>query len=178
MDPIAHASIALMVKPLVPKAPLWALIAAAEVPDILFFGFQAAGIERQAVTKMDFGHGLQYLTLPFIPWSHGLTMCIVWSLIAGGLAYLFIHNRQASAVIGLMVFSHWVLDFTVYPIMPVFFDQSRMIGLGLMTSQPGFIAAILLEIGLIGGGIYRIWVFVHKRKKRVTIITTQSRGNG
>ncbi len=54
-----HALIGLMVKPFIPKAPLWALIAACEVPDLLFFGFQAAGVEDQAATKLDFAHGLQ-----------------------------------------------------------------------------------------------------------------------
>jgi hypothetical protein len=62
MDPLAHASIGLMAKPLVPKAPLWALIAATQVPDLLSFAFMAAGIEYGATTRMDIEHGLQYLS--------------------------------------------------------------------------------------------------------------------
>ncbi len=158
MDPLGHASIALIVKPFVPKAPLWALIAACEVPDILYFGFQAAGIENSGATSLDFTHGLQELVLPFLPWSHGLTMSIVWSLAVAVLAYAFLRDRRASLAIGLMVFSHWVLDAIVYPIMPLFFTQSPMTGLGLMTSAPGFIASILLEIGLIAGGIAFFWI--------------------
>jgi membrane-bound metal-dependent hydrolase YbcI (DUF457 family) len=153
MDPLGHASIGLMVKPLAPKAPLWALLAATAVPDLLFFGFQAAGLEYQAVTQFDLGHGLQYLSPPSIPWSHGLFMCIVWSAMVAIIAFLFSRDRRTSIVIGLLVFSHWVLDFIVYPILPVFFDNSRMIGLGLMTSGPGFIASVILEMGLITGGI-------------------------
>ncbi len=81
MDPIAHASIALLAKPVVPRAPLWALVAAAEVPDALFFAFEAAGLEHQAVTRLDFSQGLTYISPPLIPWSHGLFMCIVWSVL-------------------------------------------------------------------------------------------------
>lgn len=37
MDPIAHSSIGLLAKPIAPKAPLVILLAATQVPDILFF---------------------------------------------------------------------------------------------------------------------------------------------
>ena len=37
--------------------------------------------------------------------------------------------------------------------MPLFFKGSREVGLGLITSGPGFIAGIVLEVILIGGGI-------------------------
>jgi membrane-bound metal-dependent hydrolase YbcI (DUF457 family) len=162
MDPLGHASIALIAKPLVPKAPLWALIGACEIPDILYFGFQAAGIENSGATSVDFTHGLRELVLPNLPWSHGLTMSLVWSLAVAALAYAFLRERRASLAIGLMVFSHWVLDAIVYPIMPIFFTQSPMTGLGLMTSAPGFIASIFLEVGLIAGGIAFYWI---KRRK-------------
>jgi membrane-bound metal-dependent hydrolase YbcI (DUF457 family) len=153
MDPLAHASIALMARPLAPEAPLWALVAATQVPDALFFAFEAAGLERQAKTRLDFKHGLAYLSPPHIPWSHGLFMTVVWSGVVGGLAHLFTRNRRAGVAAGLMVFSHWLLDFTVYPNMPVLFDDSRVTGLGLITSQAGFIAGSLLEVALIAGGV-------------------------
>lgn len=158
MDPLGHASIGFIVKPLAPKAPLWALVAANELPDILFFGLQAAGVERLAVTQLDFAHGLRYLSLPSIAWSHGLVMCLVWSALAAGVAFIFSRDRRLSGLIGLMVFSHWVLDAIVYPVMPVFFDNSLLIGLGLMTSAPGFMASIVLEVALLAGGLAAFWV--------------------
>jgi membrane-bound metal-dependent hydrolase YbcI (DUF457 family) len=158
MDPLGHASIGLIVKPLAPKAPLWALLTATAVPDLLFFGFQAAGLEYQAVTQFDVNSGLQYLSLPLIPWSHGLVMGIIWSAMVTVIAFLFSRDRRTSIVIGLMVFSHWVLDASMYPIMPVFFDNSKMIGLGLMTSGPGFIASAILEISLLTAGIATYWI--------------------
>ena len=152
MEPLAHASMAFIAKPLIPEAPLWALVAATQVPDLLSFAFFAAGIEHGAETQVDFTHGLQYLSQPLIPWSHGLVMCCLWSLLAGGIAYLISHNRRVSIAIGLMVISHWLLDFIVYPNQPLLFSSTPAIGLGLITSPAGLIAGILLEIGLIAGG--------------------------
>lgn len=164
MDPIAHASIALMAKPIAPKAPLWALLAATQVPDLLSFGFHAAGMETYAVTQLDFEHGLRYVSQPSIAWSHGLFMSMVWSVVVGAIAFLTFRERRTSIVIGLMVFSHWFLDFIVYPNMPLLFNGSPKIGLGLITSGPGLIAGIILEIGLIVGGI----VLYLKTRKRTT----------
>ena len=153
MDPLAHASIGLIVKPIVPKAPLWALLAATQVPDLLCFGFMAAGVEYGAVNQLDLEHGLEYLSLPSIPWSHGLFMCVVWSAVVAAIALLLWRDRRTSIVMGLAVFSHWFLDFVVYLNIPVFFDNSQLIGLGLITSRPGLILGIVLEIVLIAGGI-------------------------
>jgi membrane-bound metal-dependent hydrolase YbcI (DUF457 family) len=165
MEPLAHASIGLMAKPFAPKAPLWALLAATAVPDLLSFGFMAAGIEHGAVTQLDFEHGLQYLSQQSIPRSHGLFMSVVWSVVVAAIALRFSRDRRTSIVIGLMVFSHWVLDFVVYLNIPLFFDNSQVIGLGLTTSGPGLILGILLEIGLIAGGI----AIYLKTRKRTTV---------
>ena len=153
MEPLAHASIGLMAKPIAPKAPLWALIAATQVPDLLYFGFNAAGIEDPGVSTTDFTRGLVTSTLPFYPWSHGLLMCIVWSLVVAAIAFLLSRDHRTSLVIGAMVFSHWVLDFIVYSTLPLFFDNSHLLGLGLLNSGPGLVLGIILEISLIAGGI-------------------------
>ncbi len=163
MDPLAHASVGLMAKSAAPEAPLWMLLAATQVPDLLFFGFEAAGLEYQADTQVSFSEGLTYLRQGYIAWSHGLMMCIVWAVVVAAIAFLFYRNHRASIVIGLMVLSHWLLDFIVYPNMPVFFD-GPLIGIGLITSSPGFIAGIVLEIALIAGGIMMYW----RTRKRAT----------
>ena len=171
MEPFAHASIGLMAKPFAPKAPLWALLAATQVPDLLSFAVMAAGMEHGADTQLDFEHGLQYLSQPSTPWSHGLFMSVVWSVVVAAIALLFWRDRRTSIVIGLMVFSHWVLDFVVYLNIPVFFDNSQVIGLGLITSGPGLIAGIILEIGLIAGGI----AIYLARRKRASVLRVNDR---
>jgi hypothetical protein len=142
-----------MAKWIAPKTPVWALLAATQVPDLLSFAFMAAGVERGADTVLDLDHGLRYLSLPSIAWSHGLLMCVVWSLVVAAIAFVLCRDRPTSILVGLMVLSHWALDTIVYPYMPLAFDGSPWIGLGLITTSPGLIAGILLEIGLIAGGI-------------------------
>ena len=158
MDPLAHAAVGFLTKTAAPKTPLFALIAATAAPDALFFGFQALGIERQAVTRMDFTKGLTYLSPAHIPWSHGLVMCIVWSVAADAIAYALYRNRQTGILIGLMVFSHWLLDFLAYKNLPLFFSDSPQVGIGLVTSGPGVIIGIIIEVGLIAGGMAAYWM--------------------
>lgn len=76
-SPFAHASIGLFSKTAAPRVPLWALIAATQVPDVLFFIFEAAGLEHQAETQTSLSQGLTYLSPAQIQWSHGLMMCLV-----------------------------------------------------------------------------------------------------
>jgi hypothetical protein len=144
----------LAAKPAAPKAPLWALLLATEVPDLLFIGFEALGIERQGVSHTDLSQGVTYVSLGYMPWSHGLFTCLIWSVVAAALTFLFYRDRRTSIVMGLMVFSHWVLDFVVHgPDLPLLFDGSPLVGLGLWTSGPGLIISGILEFGLLAGGI-------------------------
>lgn len=168
MEPLAHASVGLMAKPLAPKAPLWALIAATQVPDLLSFGFIAIGLETPGVSTMDFNQGLRFSIPPYYPWSHGLFMCLAWSVVVAGISFCFCRDRRTSLFIGAMVLSHWVLDFLVYFTLPLFFDHAQMVGLGLLRTRPGIVLSVILEIGLIIGGV-TIYFVTRKR----TAISTQ-----
>ncbi len=153
MDPLAHASVALMARPLAPRAPLWALVTATQVPDVLSLSLMRLGIERGADTQLDLAHGLQYLSQPYIAWSHGLLMSLVWSAVVATVSWLVWRERRASLVLGALVLSHWALDFLVYRHIPLLLGSSPSGGLGLITSGPGLFAGILLEVLLIAGGI-------------------------
>lgn len=135
-----------------PEAPWWVLGAATQVPDLLFFGFEAAGWEKRAKTETRFKTGLRYLTQPVHYLSHGLVMTLVWSVLAGVLVYPFFRDLRTSIIVGAMVLSHWILDAIVYRNMSLGMKNSPKVGLGLITSRPGFIAGIMLEIVLIAGG--------------------------
>lgn len=149
-----HIGVAFAAKPVAPKVPLGALLVATEAIDLLCFGFFATGIERQGATQVDLNQGLQVLTSGSMPWSHGLFMAIVWSIMAAALAFAFTRDRRAAGVVGLVVFSHWALDFVVHPPdLPLLFGGSPTVGLGLYTSGPGLMASIVLEFALLAGGI-------------------------
>ncbi len=150
----AHLAAALVAKPATQKVPLWVLLVASEALDLLCYGFMALGLETAGISRMDLNHGIQVTIPGWIPWSHGLFMAIIWSLLAAGVCGLIFHDRRSGALVGLVVFSHWALDFVVHPgELPLLFAGSPTVGLGLWTSGPGIIASLLLEVALIGCGI-------------------------
>jgi membrane-bound metal-dependent hydrolase YbcI (DUF457 family) len=177
----AHFGVGFAAKAVAPKAPLWSLLVASEVLDLLSFGFIALGIEKVATSQTDFNHGIQTITPGSIPWSHGLVMSIVWSLIVAGIAYLISKNRRTSIVLGLVVFSHWVLDFIVHPPdLPLLFEGSPVVGLGLWTSGSGLIASVILEFVLLGGGvaIYIAWRRKEKQGSETALPSAASLSGG
>ena len=97
MGPIGHFSVGLAAKTAVPKVPLGVLLLATWVLDVLAIAFGFAGIEKGGTAGL--------------PWSHGLFMSIIWSVIAALLAARIYRDNRAGEVVGLLVFSHWVLDF-------------------------------------------------------------------
>jgi hypothetical protein len=87
----------------------------------------------------------------------------VVSALVAGIAHLVWRDRRTSTVVGLMVLSHWLLDAIVYPNMPLLLSDSPVVGLGLITTGPGLMVGILLEIGLIAGGI-AAYISIHRRR--------------
>jgi hypothetical protein len=170
MGPIGHFAVGLASKPLAPKVPLGVLFLATWLLDVLAIAFAFAGIE-------DVKRG--------IPWSHGLFMSVIWSVVAAFLTARLYREYRAGAVVGLLVFSHWVLDFISHPIpfssfswrswqwsyghflppdLPLLFGSSPKVGLGLYNSISA-VEATALELGMfiLGAGVYATHV-VTKRK--------------
>ena len=159
MPALAHIGIGLAAKRFFPKIPLWALLISVMAIDIL------AGI------------------FIFVTWvSHGLFMAIIWSIIAMLITALFrvrlnsrIWNLEVlyiSLSIGLLVFSHWVLDFIGWPMsaidpnatgVPILFDDEVNIGLGVYSTWFG---ALLMDIGVFVVGLAVYFHYVKKVKKR------------
>lgn len=123
-------------------------------------GFIALGVEKMAVSHIDYERGLQVITPGSVPWSHGLLMSLVWSVAFGLVGFFILRDRQAGIVLGLVVFSHWVLDLIVHlPDLPVLITDTPILGLGLWGSRPGLILSGILEVFLLvsGIGIYLTW---------------------
>ena len=155
---IGHCALGFPAKKLAPKVPLGILLLATMVLDILAIGFAWAGIERVGAGN---------------PWSHGLLMSVIWSLAAALLGWRIFGEQRAGAVIGLLVFSHWVLDFISHPIpfpsfswrtwhweygrplpadLPLLFGGSPRVGLGLY-NRISAVEATVLELGMLIAGI-------------------------
>ncbi|HVP22191.1 MAG TPA: hypothetical protein VMS73_10065 [Anaerolineaceae bacterium] len=87
-------------------------------------------------------------------------MSLVWSGLAALLTWLVLRDRRTASVVGLVIFSHWLLDLIVHlPDLPFFFDGSPKVGLGLWGSGPGLIFSGVLEFVMLGIGtaIYLNW---------------------
>jgi hypothetical protein len=164
---IGHFGAGLAVKRLAPQVSLGVLFLAAELIDILWIVFALAGIEAMGTS----------------PWSHGLFMTVVWSLAAALIAGFFYRSRRAAALIGAVVFSHWVLDFISHPMgalgigsqpdLPLFFAGSLRVGLGLYNTVPGVIVG---ELGMILLGLAFYIPFRNQRLS--TGAPGQARGQG
>lgn len=153
MSGIGHLAAGFAAKPLAPSIPLWVLLAASETNDILYFVFTSAGVEQKASITMDFTHGVTYLSARTNPWSHGLFMSMLWSLLAAAVVLGFTHSRRPAAMVGLIVFSHWLLDFIMHSNLPLLFDGSPLLGLGLENSGPGLIFMTVLDLSLLSSGL-------------------------
>jgi hypothetical protein len=154
MSPIGHFSVGLAAKRAAPQVPLGILLFATLVIDFLWFFFFSIGIENNS----------ERIEFSYIPWSHGLVMAIVWSILAGIIAFFISKDRRTSIVIGLVVFSHWVLDFIGHdPDLPLFFDNTYLVGLGLeWTHTPTglvvhYAQGLILEFGLFIVGFIIYW---------------------
>jgi len=174
MGPIGHFSVGLAAKPAVPKVPLGVLFLATWILDVLAIAFGFVGIERGGSAGL--------------PWSHGLFMSVIWSLAFALLAARIYRDRRAGMVVGLLVFSHWVLDFVSHPIpfssfswrswqwsyghplpsdLPLLFGNSRKVGLGLYNSISAVVATAL-EFGMfiLGGAVYATYLFKKRKAGR------------
>lgn len=162
MSGIGHFAPGLAAKSAAPDVPLWVFLVAGETNDILYFLFSSAGIEPKAVTTMNFTEGVRYLSPVSNPWSHGLFMSAIWSVMAAALAFLFYRDRRVSIILGLVTFSHWALDFLMHSNLPLFFDGSPQVGLGLENSGTGFLLITIFDLVILAAGLV---IYFRARKR-------------
>jgi hypothetical protein len=87
------------------------------------------------------------------PYSHSMLMAILWSLLFGGFYWLFKKNITNAVILGLAVFSHWILDLFVHlPDLPLYPGSS--INLGLELWRYPIITAIVEGCLFIGGLLF------------------------
>ena len=158
MAALAHAGIGLASKRIAPGVPVWILVIAAYVIDFIWGIFFFAGIEHMPFPDSPTTN----------PWSHGLLMAVIWSLLVGFLSMLVSKDRHTSLIIGSLVFSHWVIDFISHPMTAAFpgdtglsllFDGSPTVGLGLWSTQLG------INIGEYGTLILGLIVYILTLRK-------------
>lgn len=157
---VGHYGVSFPAKKVEPSIPLWVLFLAVQFLDVLWAPFILLGIEKVRIVP-----GITAsnpLDLYYMPYTHSLLAALLWSC-ACGVAYQYVarpSRRRAGFVIGLAVFSHWVLDFIVHrPDLPLY-DNSDKVGLGLWNTPA---LAFGLEAALLFGGM---WLYLRGRPGR------------
>jgi membrane-bound metal-dependent hydrolase YbcI (DUF457 family) len=136
---IGHFAVAFAAKRAAPWVSLGTLFVACELVDLVWPVFLLLGIERvriapgiTAFTPLDFVH---------YPWTHSLVMGVVWAALFGFSYFLLRKNARAAMIVGLVVLSHWLLDFVVHrPDLPLAPGSEARFGLGLWNSLSATLA--------------------------------------
>jgi len=146
---IGHFALGLGAKKISPKPSLGTLFIAAQFVDLLWPFLLLMGWE---VVKVEPGNTV-FTPLNFVhyPISHSLLMTIAWGIIIGGIYYGLRKDKQGAIWLGILVISHWALDFLTHrPDLPLY-PGSIKVGLGLWNSLAG---TVLVEGMVFIGGIY------------------------
>ncbi len=164
MSPTGHLAIGFAAKKYALQIPVIVLLIAAYAIDLIYFIFLVLGLDK----------------LDYNPWSHSLFMAIIWSISAGMSASFFCRKLQSGFVIGLVVFSHWILDFIVWDNLPIFFDKTHRVGLGLynkigftmtgMTLDSGTIIATSIELSMLLTGLVVYVLFLRKSRRKKILL--------
>jgi membrane-bound metal-dependent hydrolase YbcI (DUF457 family) len=132
---VGHLAVALGAKRVSPRTPLAALIGAAFGLDLMWPILLLAGIEH---VRVDPGHtAFTPLAFDHYPWSHSLSMAVVWAVAVGRLSVVLLKRSAAGLVIGLAVVSHWLLDYVTHIADLPLWPGGPEVGLGLWNSIPG-----------------------------------------
>jgi hypothetical protein len=161
---VGHIAVGFASKRWAPNASLGWLLVAPVFVDILFSVFVLLGIERARIVP-----GIteaMALDLQYIGISHSLVAVLGWAL-AFGVLYLVRHrDRRAAIVLGLGVFSHFLLDWISHgPDMPILPDGPGL-GLGLWNYP---VAATLVEFGMLAAGVALYLRTTRARRPRNTL---------
>lgn len=138
---LGHFAIGLAAKPAAARVPLWVLLAATEVLDILWGVFALASLD----------------SLEHAPWSHSLAMAGVWAIVGAVLTGYIYHSAAAGLLVGGLVASHWGLDFISHPMtggppnLPLLPLGDAQVGLGLY-SAVGMGVATIIEMAMLAIG--------------------------
>jgi len=151
-----HFGFAAVVKSRERAVPLWALMLATQWLDVIFVPLFLVGIERldpAPGTMGGYGNAIIYAD-----YTHSLAGAALIAALTGVFSAA-IWNRRTGAVLGAVVFSHWLLDLIVHrgdmPLLPRNWGGYPRLGFGLWRVP---VASALLELALVLAGSYFYFV--------------------
>ena len=147
---IGHHAVAFASKRVAPRAQLGWLFVATTFLDLLWPICLLLGIERATIRTHS---PSPFLNMDFVsyPWTHSAVMALGWSVLLALVYWLITRYKAGAIVIGLGVFSHWVLDWASHiPDMPLWPGGPKF-GLGLW-NWPA--ATIVIESAMLLIGVF------------------------
>ena len=146
---VGHYGASFAAKKVDSTIPLWVLFLAVQWLDVIWAPLVLLGVEKVRIVP---GYtATNPLDLYYMPYTHSLVAAVLWS-VAAAIVYRLVKPRspKSSVIVGLAVFSHWVLDFIVHvPDLPLY-DNTAKVGLGLWNLP---VIAYAVEALLLFGGI-------------------------
>ncbi|SFJ03493.1 hypothetical protein SAMN02799624_03108 [Paenibacillus sp. UNC496MF] len=144
-----HFGLAAAVKAADKRTPMWALMLGTQLLDVAFVPLLLSGRETIDTVVEGGGYGGSLIHADY---THSLAGALLIAALAAWLCGRFL-GRRSGIVVGLVVFSHWLLDLLVHrpdlPILPGNLGGLPLLGLGLWTHPA---ASAALEGALIAGG--------------------------
>ena len=156
---IGHFAVAMAGKRLAPGVSLGMLFLAAQLVDLVWPVFLLLGLERM---EIDPGNtAFTPLDFVYYPLTHSLVAGFGWAFALGALWFAFRRDVRGAFVVGVLVLSHWVLDFVTHrPDLPISLDSGPKVGLGLWNSVPATLA--------VESTLFALGVFLYVRLTRAT----------
>lgn len=147
---IGHFGVGLGAKKIDSKPSLGTLFFASQFIDLLWPIFLLLGIEQVIIEP---GNTV-FTPLNFIyyPFTHSLAGVVIWGFIFGVVYFLIKKNYKTAILLGLLVISHWILDFITHaPDLPLIPGLELKVGLGLWNS---LIFTLLFEVAIFSVGLF------------------------
>lgn len=174
-----HFGLAAGVRSADPAVPLWALMVATVWLDVIFLPLYLAGVERIDLvpgTGGGYGDGIIHAD-----YTHSLLGALLIAAVTGLLCARR-WGRRGGAVLGAVVFSHWLLDLIVHradlPLLPANLGGLPRLGFGLWRYHA---ASAAVEALLVLAGALLYWRAARRTggpAGRVNLITGLIVGSG
>jgi hypothetical protein len=147
-----HFGFAALVKSRERQAPLWALMLATVWLDIVFVPLFVAGVETITLVGRPGGYGAGIIHADYTHSLVGIALSLVF-----GLAFGWRWGSRTAIVLGLVSFSHWILDLLVHradmPLFPGHDLHQPRFGFGLWR-HPSTAASMELMLVVMGAWLY------------------------
>jgi hypothetical protein len=138
------------------------LVIAVQAVDIAFFVLAPLGVEQ--LIPIASANGPLGMQLVSIPYSHSLTLTLVYAAIIAAVGAM-LRQWRVGAAIAIALASHWLLDLFVHlHDLPLTVAEESKVGWGLW-QRPA--VALALEIGVLAGGIGMLWRTRRGHRERV-----------